>query len=350
MYSNCIFCSANLGSNESIERFPVGRSLAFDGAKGRLWAVCPRCARWNLAPIEERWEAIEEGERLFRDCRMRAQSENVGLAKLRDGTRLIRVGKVLPGEMAVVRYGRAYRRRYLASTGAQVTLGTVGVLGAAAYAPVLMGIVSPVVLAAWVWSMAVESNPELPSLVADRAWKLAGRTGKLFGPAGVRGGETISGAGRGERIPLTWAQMAGARLEPAGDGGFAVHLPAIDLRLEGWHAQALTARRLLRLNRGGGDSRDLQASVRMITGPFGAAAYVQRAARNGVQIGPDAAHHGVQALALEMALHEETERRAMDGELTMLEAMWREAEEIACIADRLPDDIAPSEPPRITSV
>ena len=40
-------------------------------------------------------------------------------------------------------------------------------------------------------------------------------------------------------------------------------------------------------------------------------------------------------LALEMAAHEETERRAMEGELAALEAAWREAEEVAAIADRL---------------
>jgi hypothetical protein len=90
MYRNCIYCAADLGANESVEHFPVGRSVAFDGEKGRLWAVCRRCARWNLAPLEERWEAIEEAERLFRDTRLRAQSENVGLARLRDGTRLVR--------------------------------------------------------------------------------------------------------------------------------------------------------------------------------------------------------------------------------------------------------------------
>ncbi len=38
-------------------------------------------------------------------------------------------------------------------------------------------------------------------------------------------------------------------------------------------------------------------------------------------------------LAFEMALHEESERRAMDGELADLERAWREAEEIAKIAD-----------------
>jgi len=43
----------------------------------------------------------------------------------------------------------------------------------------------------------------------------------------------------------------------------------------------------------------------------------------------------VERLALEMALHEETERRAMEGELAMLEDAWREAEEIAAIADSM---------------
>jgi hypothetical protein len=38
-------------------------------------------------------------------------------------------------------------------------------------------------------------------------------------------------------------------------------------------------------------------------------------------------------LALEMAAHEETERRALEGELHILEAAWRDAEEIAHIAD-----------------
>jgi hypothetical protein len=38
-------------------------------------------------------------------------------------------------------------------------------------------------------------------------------------------------------------------------------------------------------------------------------------------------------LALEMASHDEQERRALEGELALLEAAWREAEEVAQIAD-----------------
>jgi len=40
-------------------------------------------------------------------------------------------------------------------------------------------------------------------------------------------------------------------------------------------------------------------------------------------------------LATEMVLHEEHERRALEGELAALEAAWRDAEEIAAIADNL---------------
>jgi len=36
-----------------------------------------------------------------------------------------------------------------------------------------------------------------------------------------------------------------------------------------------------------------------------------------------------------MVLHEEAERRAMEGELVELEAAWREAERVAGIADNL---------------
>jgi hypothetical protein len=60
MYSTCIFCNKPLGANESLEAFPVGERLAFDPARGRLWVVCRACERWNLTPLDERWEAIEQ--------------------------------------------------------------------------------------------------------------------------------------------------------------------------------------------------------------------------------------------------------------------------------------------------
>src|ERR1700742_1931615 len=111
MYSTCIFCHADLGKNESIEHFPVGRRLAFDEVRGRLWVVCRKCERWNLSPIEERWEAIEDCERLFRATRLRVSTDNVGLARAAEGLELVRIGSPLRPEMAAWRYGDQFGRR-----------------------------------------------------------------------------------------------------------------------------------------------------------------------------------------------------------------------------------------------
>ena len=111
MFTTCIFCNRPLGQNEAIEPFPVGRRLAFDTQKGRLWVVCRKCERWNLTPLEERWEAIEECERQFRDSRLRMSTDNVGLAKLKEGLVLVRIGEPLRPEFAAWRYGDQFGRR-----------------------------------------------------------------------------------------------------------------------------------------------------------------------------------------------------------------------------------------------
>src|SRR5689334_12433781 len=125
MYQICLFCNQNLGRNEVVEHFPVGRRLAYDAAKGRLWVVCRRCERWNLTPLDERWEAIEECERLFRDTRLRVSTDNIGLAKLREGLELVRVGEPQRPEFAAWRYGDQFgrrRRRQVVIAGAGLTL------------------------------------------------------------------------------------------------------------------------------------------------------------------------------------------------------------------------------------
>jgi hypothetical protein len=101
-----------LGLNEVVEPFPVGRRLAFDAAKGRLWVVCRGCERWNLSPLEERWEAIEVCERLFRDVRTRVSTDQIGLARLREGLELVRIGAPQRPEFAAWRYGDQFGRRF----------------------------------------------------------------------------------------------------------------------------------------------------------------------------------------------------------------------------------------------
>src|SRR5947208_5999793 len=148
MYSTCIFCHSRLGTNEVIEHFPIGRRLAFDAARGRLWVVCRKCERWNLTPVEERWEAIEECERMFRDTRLRVSTEHIGLARLKEGLELVRIGEPQRPEMAAWRYGdqfgRRRRKKFVMIGGATVLIGGVvilgpvsGLIGAGAFSPML---------------------------------------------------------------------------------------------------------------------------------------------------------------------------------------------------------------------
>src|SRR3954465_9816381 len=134
MYTTCLFCHSDLGTNESIESFPIGRRLAFDAAQGRLWVVCRKCERWNLTPMEERWEAVEQCERLFTSTRLRVSSDNIGLSRLREGLELVRIGNPMRPELAAWRYGDQFgrrRRNYLIATGAGVVaLGGLVTLGA----------------------------------------------------------------------------------------------------------------------------------------------------------------------------------------------------------------------------
>ncbi|MEK7381261.1 MAG: hypothetical protein AAB075_09655, partial [Gemmatimonadota bacterium] len=126
MYSTCLFCHGPLGANQVVETFPVGRRLAFDQARGRLWVVCRKCERWNLTPFEERWDAIEYCERRFRDARKRVVTDNIGLARLDEGLELVRIGEPMRPEFAAWRYGDQFgrrRKKNMITTGAVVGVG-----------------------------------------------------------------------------------------------------------------------------------------------------------------------------------------------------------------------------------
>ncbi|HEX4936596.1 MAG TPA: hypothetical protein VFV33_25620, partial [Gemmatimonadaceae bacterium] len=132
MYSACLFCRAHLGANETFESFPVGRRLAYDAARGRLWVVCPHCARWNLTPLEERWEAMDEAERRMERVRARVSSDEITLGRLPEGTELVRIGRPVPREMATWRYGDQFgrrRRRNLIVGGAVAAVGGAALAG-----------------------------------------------------------------------------------------------------------------------------------------------------------------------------------------------------------------------------
>ncbi|HEU4885780.1 MAG TPA: hypothetical protein VFT45_26325 [Longimicrobium sp.] len=335
MYRSCIFCSAPLGSNESIERFPVGRSLAFDAAKGRLWAVCGRCARWNLAPIEERWEAVEDAERRFRDTRLRVQSENIGLAKLTDGTRLIRVGKALPGELAVWRYGRMLlRRRTAHAVSIGVGLGMVGAGVGFAVTGAVAGVFGLAVLVQVLtfqdtWRARMQSSSLLPG------------TGVMVRPYDLKEA----------RFTLTfWNEVSIELPHDDEDDGPVVNGTWNDGLLipSGQYARMLLRRGMVELNAAGARHDRVSAAVTLLAKSGSADEFLRRAAADRAPLvdrSLDRRARSAGMLAVEMAVHDELERDALDGELSALEAAWRDAEEIAGIADRLPD--VEDDPPRL---
>ena len=321
MYSTCIFCNRSLGRNRVVEAFPVGRRLAFDSAKGRLWAVCPSCRRWNLTPLEERWEALEECERVFRALRTWVHSSEIGVAVHPEGMRLIRVGKPLPVEFALVRYGEAMMgraKRYAFYTGlgaaAGVTVVTMGALSG--FATGFVGGQLPQLFQA---IQALRSRVVLPLPSGEMVKVWPGRV-DLLNP-GTEGG-------------------LGLRVK---HGGGETLLFDAD-------ARRAAAKVLPVVNRQGARQKTVRSAVEQIQGVGGPEAFIGETwgkARptpgasirwvmsNDMKAGSFGALPVTTRLGLEMALQEEQERRALEGELTVLAAVWREAEAIAQISDDL---------------
>jgi hypothetical protein len=337
MFSTCFHCTAGLGQNEAFEAFPVGSRLAFDGGRGRLWVICRDCGRWNLSPLEERWEAIEAMEARFRDTRLRVSTDNVGLARLREGVDLIRIGEPQRPEMAAWRYGDQFgrrRNRQLLVTGAVV--GSVTAIAGG-------------IMAAGV-SFASFAGFYANSSVWDSL--IHGRQGKSIGHVALPDGSLVElerrharmsslvRGTRGDQLQLRLESKAGTHLLTGDDALRAAQriMPVVN-RFGGTRAKVQEAVGLLEQ---AGDPLRVWTNVQQRSGwqygdaEWGRGTWVDsNAKRQNVRKLPGTLHtlDARDRLALEMALHEETERRAMEGELQLLEDAWREAEEIAKIAD-----------------
>ena len=340
MYTTCLFCQSDLGSNEVIESFPVGRRLAFDAAQGRLWVVCRKCERWNLTPLEERWEAIEQCERLFTSTRLRVSTDNIGMSRLREGLELVRIGKPQRPEMAAWRYGDQFgrrRTRYLAYTAG----GAVLVAGIIIGGPML-GFGS---VAGGGWGLWQGTNA-LMRAARDRVIRTRVAVPGFDRPTVIRGKDI-------KRIVLG-----------ADDDGMIIRLPynigftgsghASEVTVRGDDALRVAGSVLPAVNARGGKREEVEAAVKYLEEMpdarklFASGAGFGRVAQRTLtkrrrNRRPHISDSEVfidripapMLLAMEMAAHEDVERRAMEGELAILEAAWRQAEEIASIADNL---------------
>ena len=325
-----MFCTRSLGSNQVVEHFPVGRRLAFDAAKGRLWVVCRKCLRWNLTPLEERWEAIEECERIYRDTRVRVSTENIGIARHPGGLDLVRVGKARRREFAAWRYGGVFKRRWFLSRAAGYTyIGGMFALEAGLWTvPTGFGYVGAPAFVAWFFLRTVGKV------------RIGG--GDRRGTPGS--GDDAAGAGNeGDIVRFRFKDLRSIRLVPdQGDTGFAVELRKLTrrARFEGEDARRVAAAVISGFNPAGGPRHVVRQAARQVNASghpsrFAATVAKRRHKKWLRGEGSIAAFPHSTKLALEMALHEERERRALEGELWVLEQAWKEAEEIASISDGL---------------
>lgn len=322
MYSTCIFCDKSLGGNEVIESFPVGRRLAFDPKKGRMWVVCGSCRRWNLTPMEERWEAVEECEITFAELPTRVHSQEIGLAVHLEGLRLIRIGEPLPVEFAVYRYGETIGKRFRRNL--YYAAGGLGVGAGMVAAGALMGFASAGLLY------------QAPQLInAARIWR--SRPAIRFPDGTVR--KVVP-----DQVDL---------MNPSEGGGLRLRIrkrKAEDVILEGPEAKRAAGKIFPVLNHAGARLKTTEDAVSMLAETGGPEAFLAetwgkarprpgssiRWVMSGDMRGGRILHlPPLSRIAFEMALHEEQERRAMEGEMEELRAAWRAAEELARIADNL---------------
>ncbi|MGH7468178.1 MAG: hypothetical protein ACRENP_09345 [Longimicrobiales bacterium] len=310
MLTRCIFCHQAFPANQRLEHLPMGQRIAFDPQRGRLWCVCSVCQGWTLLPIEQRWEALEELERLASDrARLLLQGENIALLRV-DTLELIRIGRAGLREEAWWRYGDELARR---SQHAR-RLKKRGKIMGALFWTVMFGVP--------IWS---DDNA---------AWWLERARDKSFGKHAWRGQARCSQCGRA-RTSLKFSELRDVHV--LGDlNVLALSLPctcragaAVQL---GGAAATHTLRRLLAYNNyAGGNASDVQR----------AAAHVERSGSSVLLLDGVlpmrrslAVLEPVASLTLEIALNHDVERELLQLEVAELEARWREEEAIAAIVDR----------------
>lgn len=324
MYSTCLFCHAALGENESIEAFPVGRKFAFDTARGRLWVICVKCGGWNLTPLEARWEAVEECERRSRTAAVRASAGEITLAALPDGTKLVRVGAAGGAEVAAWRYDGEFsreaeiwrwqrivwRRRGALALRRTSTLGAAAAMGAA----LATGAWWPVLGAVPVMAAGLEFARRRPQRVIAR---VDDGDGTVRAVTRRIAAATQLVESTGHPIELVLPDEVGALRLVGEEAVYALGLwlPHLNRPFRWAHVRlALDV-----LHKTEGMRARFEGTHKPPTNPIRARRPLGRG----------------DMLWLEMAAQAEVERRAMAGELARLERAWREAEEIASIADDL---------------
>jgi len=309
MYKTCAFCNGTLDGDGGPSGLTVGKRLAFDEWRGRLWVICPKCSRWNLAPLDDRLDRIDALARAAREGRIAAATEQVALIRWR-GYDFVRVGKPPRIEFATWRYGERLRARQREQLKFVVPL-TVATVGLA----VAVNVAAGGSVGVFVWNMPNIAKAMYRGIVGRR------RVGLVEPPICERCGTVMN---------LQAKHVAHARVVQQRQTDLALILSCPTCRTEGAMligADAEAALRLgltyLALARGG--RQRAEDAARLVEGAGGPEHLIRDVARRELTLRSLAPER---RLAFEMAVDER-------AEVEELERQWQEAEEIANIADGL---------------
>lgn len=317
LYANCLFCGCRFLHSSLFSRVPPGDRLAYDPERGRVWSICGRCTRWNLIPAEERFDAIDELERVVHDrAFLLATTANISLHEV-DDLSIIRIGRAQLVERTAWRYGRelvarnaAYwrpRTRFAAATASAVAqlgerLGTLKLdrhWGPSGIADILrwqrFGSV------AWNGRVRCTScGSILHTLHFDTSWWLYPR---------VEDGRLIVG------VPCT-------RCDP--------WTPRNVFDVTGENAHTVLRRALAYQHIAGATERDLAAATTLLQRAGSAERLITELSTGRSSLWRLGRAHTV---ALEIATNHLVERRALEVRLRGVEAEWRIEESLAAIVD-----------------
>jgi len=307
MYRSCAFCNGTFTGDGGPSELGVGRRLAFDEWRGRLWVICPSCSRWNLAPIDDRLDRIEAVARVATQGLIVASTDQVSLIRW-NGYDLVRVGRPPRLEYATWRYGERLKARRREELKYIVPL-TVAAMGAAVAANVAAG----GSVGVFVWQIPNLARSAFTGIVGWRQVKLE---------------EPPICAHCGTLMTVRARHLSQARLVTDVHARMGLLLICAKCgyegaQLEGPDAQVALRRGLTYLNLAKAGKQRAEDAARIVDGAGGADALVHGMAQQSLTLRtlrPD------RRLALEMAVDEQ-------AEVEELERQWRIAEETAAIAD-----------------
>ena len=290
--------------------------------RGRLWVVCRTCRRWSLTPIEERWEALEELEKLARDkSRLLSQTDNIALLKA-GNLEIVRVGRAQLTEEAWWRYGRELTSR-------RQKYRQLGVAGSVAAGAVMLGGWATGGMSFFgIWLIMGHGK----ETVRDGARWLR------FGSSAWHGRTSCEGCGH-ELRSIPYSERTSLGLFPGNDRGkldVVSRCPRCGayrdggLRLTGPEAERTLRRVLAYHHFAGASERRVVSAAKLIQEAGSPQDLARIVVRDGRRLGDIQRTGGI---ALEIAVNEASEQHLLELELAELEAHWKREEELAEIVD-----------------